>query len=339
MPTQGSASEQRRQLAVQRVKDGYTQREVAEFLGVHERTVRSWVALYRQEGEAALATKPRSGRPRKLSASKVNLVLGWLRKNPKSFGFPTELWTGKRIANVIDRKFNVKYHPRYVTAMIIARGFSCQKPQRRAANRDEAAVQQFLQHDWPRLQNRQDANGPPWCSQLMPLVRRTLAPRGKPPILYHSQKFRDKVSLMGALTISPQRGRLGFYCSTVPNQSYDDHAVAWFLRQLLRHQRGKVLLMWDRSPIHRGPEVNALLVAHPRLKIKELPAYAPELNPVEVIWSYLKFGKLSNLTAQDVGELEEILNHELKKLERNQKLLKKLSLGSELTGLDRLLLT
>lgn len=172
----------------------------------------------------------------------------------------------------------------------------------------------------------------------MPLVRRTLAPRGKPPILYYSKKFRDKVSLMGALTISPRRGRVGFYCSTVPNQSYDDHAVAWFLRQLLRYQRGPILLVWDRSPIHRGPEVTALLAAHPRLKVEELPAYAPELNPVELIWSYLKFGKLSNLFAQDLIELEQVLQRELKKLERNQKLLKKLSLGAELTGLDRMLL-
>ena len=172
----------------------------------------------------------------------------------------------------------------------------------------------------------------------MPLVRRTLAPRGKPPVLYYSKKFRDKVSLMGALTISPRRGRVGFYCSTVPNQSYDDHAVAWFLRQLLRHQRGQILLVWDRSPIHRGPEVKALLAAHPRLKVEELPAYAPELNPVELVWSYLKFGKHSNLFAQDLIELEQVLQRELKKLERNQKLLKRLSLGAELTGLDRMLL-
>lgn len=169
MSHQGSRTEQRRQLAVQRVKDGYTQREVALFLGVNERTVRSWVARYRDQGKAGLATQPRSGRPRKLSASKVNLVLGWLRKNPKSFGFPTELWTGKRIANIIARKFKVKYHPRYVTAMIIARGFSCQKPQRRAAGRDEAAIQQFLKHDWPRLQNEQDVNGLLWFSSMNPV--------------------------------------------------------------------------------------------------------------------------------------------------------------------------
>ena len=161
-PHQGSRTEQRRQLAVQRVKDGYTQREVAKFLGVNERTVRSWVARDQQHGEAGLATRPRSGRPRKLSASKLNLVLGWLRKNPKSFGFPTELWTGSRVAQVIQRKFKVQYHPRYVTAMILARGFSCQKPQTRADGRDEAAIEGFVKHDWPRLQNGLDVNGLPW---------------------------------------------------------------------------------------------------------------------------------------------------------------------------------
>lgn len=169
MFSQGSRTEQRRQLAVQRVKDGYTQREVAQFLGVNERTVRAWMACYRQHGEAGLATKPRSGRPRKLSASKLNLVLGWLRKNPKSFGFATELWTGARVAQVIWRKFKVKYHPHYVTALILARGFSCQKPQRRAEGRDEAAIEQFAQHDWPRLQNRLDVNGLPWFFSMNPV--------------------------------------------------------------------------------------------------------------------------------------------------------------------------
>jgi transposase len=149
--------------------DGYTHQQVAQFLGVRERTVRSWMARYRRKGAAGLLTKPRSGRPRKLSANKLNLVLGWLRKNPKSFGFPTELWTGRRIAQIIYRKFKVKYNHRYVTALIIARGFSCQKPKRRAADRDEAAIQEFQQHTWPRLQNGQDVGGLPWCFSMNPV--------------------------------------------------------------------------------------------------------------------------------------------------------------------------
>src|SRR5262249_49248845 len=115
MRTKGSAAEleRRRRLGVQRVLDGYTQAQVAQFLGVHVSTVSHWMALYRRHGDAGLTGVPHPGRAPKLSRSKHNLVLGWLRKNPKSFGFATELWTGRRIATLIQRKFKVQYNPRY----------------------------------------------------------------------------------------------------------------------------------------------------------------------------------------------------------------------------------
>jgi transposase len=155
MRSHGSAAElqRRRQLALDRVKDGYTQREVATFLGVHERTVRRWVAQYREQGEAGLWAKPHPGRPPKLCRRLANLVLGWLRKNPKSFGFARELWTGAGIATLIRRHFQVKYHPNYISAWLLNHGFSQQKPKRQADRRDAVAVQRFVEHDWPRLQN------------------------------------------------------------------------------------------------------------------------------------------------------------------------------------------
>ena len=175
------------------------------------------------------------------------------------------------------------------------------------------------------------------CSQLMPLVRRSLAPRGQTPLLLHSKRPNDKVSLMGALTLSPSRGRLGFYCSTLPKESFDDWSTAWFLKQLLRHQRGNVMVVWDRGPIHRGPEVRALLAKYPRLEIVELPAYAPELNPVEFVWSYLKYGRLSNLGAESVSALDQVLHDELDILRNDQHLLEQLWHRSLLPWPDRLL--
>ena len=165
MRSHGSAAElqRRRQLALERVKDGYTQREVATFLGVHERTVRRWVAEHREHGEAGIAAKPHPGRPPKLPRRLANLVLGWLRSNPKSFGYPTELWTGSRLADLIERKFKVKYHPRYLTAWVAKLGFSYQKPQRQVAGRDKAAMGHFVKHDWPRLQNEHASDGLIWC--------------------------------------------------------------------------------------------------------------------------------------------------------------------------------
>lgn len=100
----------------------------------------------------------------------------------------------------------------------------------------------------------------------------------------------------------------------------------------------EIHLVWDRSPIHRGPEVNALLAAHPRLKIIVLPAYAPELNPVEFIWSYLKYSRLANLALPDLKALQKYLNKELRLLHHNQVMPKQLCKGTGLTGLDRMLL-
>lgn len=138
---------------------------------------------------------------------------------------------------------------------------------------------------------------------LTPLVRRSLAPRGETPILFHRGRHRQKVSLIAALTISPRRQRLGLYFRALPDQYFNQHSVADFVRQLLRHVRGRVILIWDRWSGHRGEAIRALLAAHPRLRLEQLPAYAPELNPVEFLWSDLKWSKLANFAPHDIAEL------------------------------------
>ncbi len=129
----GSACEleNRRRLAVIRVHEGYSQKDVARFLGVSERSVRRWVADDRREGQAGLAAKPTPGRTPKLTAEQEPVVLGWFRQSPTEFGFPTELWTAPRVAQLIERTFGVKFHPRYLNAWLTARGIT---PQRLSGN-------------------------------------------------------------------------------------------------------------------------------------------------------------------------------------------------------------
>jgi len=153
---------------------------------------------------------------------------------------------------------------------------------------------------------------------LAPLVRRTLAPKGQTPILLHKASHREKVSLIAALTISPQAQRLGLYFSRLINDHFDNIAVAWFLRQLLRHLRGPVIVVWDRGPMHRGPEIRRLLEDYPRLTLESLPAYAPQLNPVEQVWTYLKWSRLCNLTVGDADELATIAWQELEAMQADQ---------------------
>jgi transposase len=121
---------------------------------------------------------------------------------------------------------------------------------------------------------------------LIPNVRRTWAPRGQTPILRHRYR-RDKISAISAVTVSPARHRAGLYIHFHPH-NISHVEVAVFLRALLRHLRRQVIVLWDGGPIHKGPDVRALLHRYPRLHVERFPGYAPELNPDEFVWTHLK---------------------------------------------------
>jgi transposase len=142
-----------RRLAVERVREGKSPAQVAAFLGRHPASVRKWWQAYRQSGDAGLSAKPHPGRPPKLTPARQSQVLNWLRKNPKSFGFASELWTAPRIAAVIKRKWDVDFHPRYLNAWLTQRDITPQKPQRRPRERDDEAIKRWRRYQWPRIQN------------------------------------------------------------------------------------------------------------------------------------------------------------------------------------------
>jgi transposase len=146
---------------------------------------------------------------------------------------------------------------------------------------------------------------------MSPLVRRTLAPRGKTPILKTKAKHREKVSVTAALTISPHRHRLGLYWQTYPQSFVNAERSADFLRALMRHLRGAVIVVWDGGPMHKGEPIEQVLRDFPRLSLKRLPPYAPELNPVEYLWSHLKYGRLANFAPDDVFQLNAVLRRHL----------------------------
>ena len=145
-----------------RVLGGYSQQEVAEFLGVSKGSVSGWMKAYRAGGFAALAAKPHPGRPPTLSADQEREVLSWFSRSPTEFGFPNELWTASRVAQLVRRTFHKTLHPRYVSAWLAARRITPQKPRRQPRERDERKIHDWLRVDWPRLQNGRRPAGPIW---------------------------------------------------------------------------------------------------------------------------------------------------------------------------------
>lgn len=137
-----------------------------------------------------------------------------------------------------------------------------------------------------------------------PLVRRSWAPRGQTPVLMQRGRSRTKVSVIGALSVSPQRRRVRSHFRLLADANFDAAGVLVFLKQLCRAIGGPIELVWDRSQVHRGQPVKGWLErnAH-RIQTTLLPGYAPELNPVELIWGHIKTNPLANFAPVELDEL------------------------------------
>jgi hypothetical protein len=158
--------------------------------------------------------------------------------------------------------------------------------------------------------------------RLNPLVRRTWATRGRTPVIGGDGGHRKKVSVVGAVSVSPAAKRLGLYFSTLPDGSFDAPAVVAVLRDVLRHPRGNVVVVWDGGPNHKGPAVREFLRRSKRPTPERLPAYAPDLNPVEAVWSRLQCGRLADDVPVGVPELDDEVGERLVELKMDPGLLR-----------------
>jgi putative transposase len=165
---------------------------------------------------------------------------------------------------------------------------------------------------------------------LNPLVRRSWSVRGQTPVIGGDGRHRTKVSVIGAVTVSPVAHRLGLYFATEVDGYFTAENVVAFLRHLLKHLRGKVVVIWDGGPNHKGPVIREFLRRNKRLRLERLPAYAPDLNPVEAVWSWLKWGRLANFVPDDLTELDDWIAEFLITLKHDPELLRALWDGSDL---------
>jgi transposase len=136
---------------------------------------------------------------------------------------------------------------------------------------------------------------------LIPNVVRTWAPQGQTPIHRHRQGRRDRISVISGVSLSPWRLRLSLYYLLFFD-NIGQQEVCRFLRELLRHLRGPIIVLLDNSSTHKGEPIEQLQRQHPRLQVEYFPSYAPELNPDEGVWSLAK-RQLANSCPRDVDEL------------------------------------
>ncbi len=112
--------EHRRVLAVERLVEGYSVEEIADFLDVDPSSVRRWRAAFRRHSVMGLAARSVSGRPPKLSSAQEKIVRRWFSDSPLDHGFSTELWTASRLATLIAQEWNISFHPHYLARWLVA---------------------------------------------------------------------------------------------------------------------------------------------------------------------------------------------------------------------------
>jgi transposase len=149
----GSADviESRRHRALALLDKGFSINEVGRLMDCAPSSVMRWRNARKRGGKSALKVRFSPGRPPKLSPEKRKRLVLLLLQGPMAQGYRTDLWTTARIAELVKRKFKVHYHPDHVGRLMHSLGFSHQKPERRALERNEDAISKWKKKDWPRI--------------------------------------------------------------------------------------------------------------------------------------------------------------------------------------------
>jgi transposase len=157
---------------------------------------------------------------------------------------------------------------------------------------------------------------------LEPLLRRTWAPRGCTPVVKISEPH-GRISVIGAITISPERRRFSFYFQlSADNANFRGESVVQFIEHVRHKVRGPITLLWDQIRIHSAKPMTDYFTRHRTLVVEPFPPYAPELNPVDNVWAYVKYNRLANYAPRNLDELRERITAEFYRLQRRPDLLK-----------------
>ncbi len=156
MRPQGTAQQlqKRRTYAMQLWKSGKRPATIARAVSASRSSVGRWIHTYMHKGREGLAAQPVPGRPAYLSAKQKQKLEHLLLQGPLAAGYQTDLWTLVRIAKLIKQHFGVSYHPGHVWKVLQQLGWSCQKPERRALQRDEVAIARWKRYVWPHIKKK-----------------------------------------------------------------------------------------------------------------------------------------------------------------------------------------
>jgi len=308
--------------AVRRVvEDGETPSEVMKSFGLCRTSIYPWLREYKAKGWEALAESISQGPEPKLTDPQKQRVKRWiLGKDPRQYGFDFGLWSRRIVQSLIQEKLGVELCLTSVGKLLASLDITPQKPLRRAYERDPKAVQLWLDKVYPKLKKRAKKLGAKIFFldeagfQSDPPLGRTYGLKGKTPVVTTSGQ-RQSINVISAVNA---RGE--FWAATYTGK-LDAEAFVAFLQNFMQTRPGNVLLVVDGHPCHKAKIVKTYVQSlRGGLELHFLPPYAPDLNPDEFVWSYMKTNGVSKKPLKQNESLRERVENDLRTIQSNRKL-------------------
>ena len=292
-------------------------------LGLCRTSIYPWLRKVQDQGLEALAEKIAQGPEPKLSEKQRQQVKRWiLGKDPRQYGFDFGLWSRRIVQALIAEKMGIDLGLTAVGRLLASLDLTPQKPLRRAYERDPVAVALWQKETYPKLRKRAkrlaakifflDEAG----FQSDPPQGRTYGLKGQTPVVRTSGQ-RQSLNVISAVNA---RGE--FWAASYPGKLNAEAFVA-FLQNFIDSQPGKVFLVVDGHPAHKANVVKAYLKSlQGRLELHFLPPYAPDLNPDEFVWSYMKNNGVSKKPLKKNESLRDRVENDLNKIKYDRDLVR-----------------
>ena len=313
-----------RKLAIRRVVEGgEAPSAVMKSLGLCRTTIYPWLREYKAGGTQALVSTIAKGPEFKLTEKQKQQVKRWiLGKDPRQYGFDFGLWSRRIVQALIQDKMGIELGITAVGRLLASLDITPQKPLRRAYERDPLAVEHWRQNAYPTLKRRAKRVGAKIFFldedgfQSDPPLGRTYGLKGKTPVVATSGQ-RQSLNVISAVNA---RGE--FWAATYTGKLNAESFVA-FLKDFMKAQSGQIFLVVDGHPAHKANLVNDYVGGlGGRLELHPLPAYAPDLNPDEFVWSHMKNNGVSKKPLRKNESLKSRIEEDLMKIKGNPELVK-----------------
>jgi len=311
-------------LAIKRVvEDGAAPSEVMKSFGLCRTSIYRWLRAYNDQGIDALVEKIAQGPEPKLDEKQRQQVRKWiLGKDPRQYGFDFGLWSRRIVQALIQEKMGIELGLTAVGRLLAGLDITPQKPLRRAYERDPQAVEQWQQETYPKLKRRAKRLGAMIFFldeagfQSDPPLGRTYGLKGKTPVVTTSGQ-RQSINAISAVNA---RGE--FWAATYTGK-LDAEAFVAFLQNFMKERNERVFLVVDGHPAHKANTVKHLIKGMKgRLELHFLPPYAPDLNPDEFVWSYMKGNGVSKKPLKKNESLRQRVEQDLEAIRSNRRLVR-----------------